>query len=185
MPHGHEAGLDLTSSLVRDHEVILRMLERLESKLEGWRSSNRVDDKSLNTFLDFAKTFIDKCHHGKEERCLFPCLERRGIPREYGPIGVMLHEHEQGRQIIRQIEQSLPNLGGPGPKHLEVIKLCESYIDLLRQHIEKENGVLFPMGESVTSEEDKSSTNMCYEHIESIEVGREVHERYERLTDSF
>ncbi len=185
MPYGHGSATDLTSSLRRDHEVILRMLRRLESKLDVWKSTNRVDRGSLREFLDFARTFIDRCHHGKEERCLFPCLERRGIPREGGPIGVMLYEHDLGRQLIRQIEDALKGLGQADNRHLEVIELCESYISLLRQHIEKEDNVLFPMGENVSSLEDRASTNSCYEQIESFEVGREVHEKYERLADSF
>ncbi|MEM2181389.1 MAG: hemerythrin domain-containing protein [Thermoproteota archaeon] len=185
MHHIHERGLDLTSSLIKDHEVILKMLERLEAKLGYWKSSKSIEYESLTTFLEFAKTFIDKCHHGKEERCLFPCLERRGIPREHGPIGVMLQEHEQGRQIVKQIERALKDLGEEEAKHLEITELCESYVELLKQHIAKENEVLFPMGESVTSMEDKTSTNTCYERVESAEVGHGVHEKYVKLADSF
>ena len=52
--------------------------------------------------------FADKCHHGKEEDVLFPELEKAGIARQGGPIGVMLHEHVSGREFIRRMSEALP-----------------------------------------------------------------------------
>ena len=40
---------------------------------------------AITKMVAFSKTFVDACHHGKEESCLFPCLEKKGIPREGGP----------------------------------------------------------------------------------------------------
>ncbi|MEM2651428.1 MAG: hemerythrin domain-containing protein, partial [Candidatus Caldarchaeum sp.] len=97
---------EFTQSLVRDHETILKAVNRLEERVEEWRRLNTVDVDSVKRFIEFARFFTDRCHHGKEERCLFPCMERRGIPREGGPIGVMLYEHELGRQLIKSLEQS-------------------------------------------------------------------------------
>jgi hemerythrin-like domain-containing protein len=57
--------------------------------------------------------------------------------------------------------------------------MCDEYVQLLRNHIAKENGVLFPMGESVAAEMDIAEVGGCYERIEEV-VGREVHERLER-----
>jgi hemerythrin-like domain-containing protein len=31
----------------------------------------------------------------------FPLLERRWIPREFAPIGVMLKEHDMGRNFVK------------------------------------------------------------------------------------
>lgn len=185
MEHSLGTRETLTSSLRRDHEVILKFLDKLEVRLNEWHRSGTIDPRQLRTFIDFAKTFTDKCHHGKEERCLFPCLERKGIPRENGPIGVMLYEHELGRQMIRSIELLLDALGAEKSAHEEIMRLCGSYIELLRQHIDKENGILFPMGEAVADEEDVERTNICYEHVEHVDVGHHVHERLKKLAEGF
>jgi hemerythrin-like domain-containing protein len=102
----------LTASLRRDHEVILRALERLEERVAEWERTGKVDPAVLRKFVEFARTFVDRCHHGKEERCLFPCLERRGIPGEGGPIGVMLYEHQLGRELVARLDEELRALEG-------------------------------------------------------------------------
>jgi hemerythrin-like domain-containing protein len=38
----------------------------------------------------------EPCHHAKEEKDLFPRMEGRGLPRQQGPLAVMLVEHELG-----------------------------------------------------------------------------------------
>jgi hemerythrin-like domain-containing protein len=64
-----------------------------------------------------------------------------------------------------------------------VLSACDEYIQLLRNHIAKENGVLFPMGESVVEMEDVAEVGGCYERVEEVEVGREAHERFERFVE--
>ncbi|MEM0375297.1 MAG: hemerythrin domain-containing protein [Nitrososphaerota archaeon] len=180
--HGEEH--PLTGSLMEDHEVILRALERLEERMREWRASGRVDPEPLRRFISFARTFIDRCHHGKEERCLFPCLERRGIPREGGPIGVMLYEHQVGRELVARLEGLLRALeSGDRGAAAGVLATCEEYVNLLRDHIRKENLVLFPMGESVARAGDAAEVGRCYENVEEVEVGHGVHERFRRVAD--
>ncbi|MEM2224611.1 MAG: hemerythrin domain-containing protein [Candidatus Caldarchaeum sp.] len=174
---------EFTQSLVRDHETILKAVNRLEERVEIWRRLNTVDVDSVKRFIEFARFFTDRCHHGKEERCLFPCMERRGIPREGGPIGVMLYEHELGRQLIKSLEQSAESYSKTGKGLENLLSICEDYVSLIRQHIEKENNILFPMAESVASDEDRNSTTNCYEKVESVEVGDETHRRLEKLAE--
>jgi len=164
--------------------VILRALERLEERVAEWKRTGRVDPAVLRRFVEFARTFIDQCHHGKEERCLFPCLERRGIPREGGPIGVMLYEHQLGRELVTRLDEGLRALEESEDRVVgAVLSTCDEYVQLLRNHIAKENGVLFPMGESVVEMEDIAEVGGYYERVEEVEVGREAHERLERFVE--
>ena len=121
-------------------------------------------------------------HHGKEEKCLFPCLVRLGIPEEGGPIGVMLAEHELMRGIISQLERSFNDYLSTGSGLENALSLCMDYIFQLRQHVDEENGVLFPMCENISGEDDpKKRTNECYECVEEIEVGHVLHEKLSRI----
>ena len=81
-----------TEELKHEHEVILLVLQGAERQaaLRAPKQGN------LNELLDFFANFIDRCHHAKEERYLFPKMEERGVPNQGGPIGVMLSEHEVG-----------------------------------------------------------------------------------------
>jgi hemerythrin-like domain-containing protein len=82
------------------------MLDATEEVARRIKSGATVTSETLSGLLEFFQIFADRCHHGKEEDCLFPLLERKGLPREGGPIGVMLHEHGQGRELIQKMRES-------------------------------------------------------------------------------
>lgn len=168
-----------TEELVRDHEVILGVLDGLEARLRDAQATGTLDPAFVREAVAFSQGFVDRCHHGKEEHCLFPCLERRGIRREGGPIGVMLAEHEMGRQLVRRIADAVGRYeegqGGLG----EVLDLAWQYVELLRAHIAKENEVLFPLGEAVLDVADDADVGRCYDGVEHQQGAGE----HQRLTE--
>ena len=172
-----------SGELVHEHEIILKVLEALENKVNESRRAKQIDMEFMRGLLEFSRLFIDRCHHGKEEKCLFPCLERRGIPREGGPIGVMLQEHEMGRAIVRRINALLDKYEQSSVSIDEVLDSCLEYIELLRQHIYKENNILFPMGDRVSMPDDIAETLRCYAEREA-ELGGGEHQRLEKLAES-
>ncbi len=152
-----------TQELVREHGVIESVLRALDLKLNEADRTGAVPVDFLRDVVRFSQSFVDRCHHGKEERCLFPCLEKRGIPKDGGPIGVMLQEHEMGRRLVQQIAERLDLYERGGADAGEVFEVCRMYVDLLRGHILKENHLLFPMGEQVMADQDDKRVQRCYE----------------------
>src|SRR3989337_494578 len=120
------------------------MLEVAEAVAIQRDRGETVPADSLSGLLEFFRLFADRCHHGKEEDLLFPLLEKKGLPRAGGPIGVMLHEHEQGRALVKQMADAAEAYGGgaaeAGGRWAEAAR---GYSFLLRQHIDKEKNVLF------------------------------------------
>ena len=104
-------------------------------------------------FLDAAdliKGFADGCHHKKEEGVLFEAMVGAGLPRQGGPIPVMLAEHEQGRAFTRGMRDAANRLAaGNGAPAADVVNDARGYAALLRQHMQKENGILFPLADQV------------------------------------
>ena len=90
-----------TEILSGEHRVIEQVLTCLERIAEQCAAEGRLDRTSAEQALEFFRNFADRCHHGKEEVHLFPALEAKGFPRDGGPTGVMLHEHDQGRAHVR------------------------------------------------------------------------------------
>lgn len=175
--HTHDTPI---SQLRAEHDVILRalaVLERLAGRLEQGQS---VDPAALSRLGEFFTTFVDRCHHGKEERYLFPMLELHGVPREGGPLGVMLHEHEQGRAYVQAIAAA-------GAGNGRLAGTIRGYAAMLRGHIDKENQVLFRMAEQVLPEEAQRELAQCFEAMEHSDIGEGTHERLladiERLED--
>lgn len=167
--HGHtHPPAGATAELRHDHEIILRALAIAERLGRALRAGAPVDRAGLAWLVDFFRTFADRCHHGKEEQHLFPALERRGIPRDGGPIGTMLHEHEEGRRLLRAMGSA---------DDAEVAAAIEGYATLLRAHIAKENDVLFMLAEQVLAEPEQTALARSFEAVEQEVVGPGVHER--------
>lgn len=169
-----------TEELVREHETILEALSGLERHLEAVATGGQLDPSYVRDLVTFSQGFVDRCHHGKEEHCLFPCLERRGVPREGGPIGVMLAEHEMGRQLVRRIAEAVDRYESGGAAAAEVVDLAREYVELLRAHIAKENEVLFPLGEAVLDTSDDADVGRCYDGVEHTQE-RGDHQRLTQL----
>lgn len=174
--------MTVTGELVREHQVIERVLQALERCVRQAEATGQVPVAKLRGIVTFSRSFIDRCHHGKEEQCLFPCLERLGVPREGGPIGVMLQEHEMGRRLVTQIAAALDGYEAGTAAAEAVLQPCRQYGELLGQHILKENTILFPMGEGLMTEQDRDENRRCF-HAREEALGPGEHRRLETLAE--
>ncbi len=173
-----------TRELKDEHGGIKVMLAILGKVCDRLEAGQRVEPKHIEEILEFLKVFVDKCHHAKEEDLLFPALEKAGIPREGGPIGMMLHEHQAGREFIRGMTQAAADMakGTPGAAKRFAAN-ARSYADLLLQHIEKEDNVLYPMAELRLPPEADGTLSAAFEKVEEERVGHGRHEAFHRMMD--
>jgi hemerythrin-like domain-containing protein len=172
-----------TEVLMEEHEVILRVLTALEKALTNIPDGKFNPDFFLDA-ADFIKNFADGCHHAKEEGVLFVEMEASGVPVKGGPIGVMLAEHEQGRQYTRQMREAAERWQAGDTSAIETVKVNGmGYVNLLRQHIQKENNILFPMADRVVPPGKQSVIWERFEQIEREETGKGVHVKYETLAE--
>jgi len=131
--------------LVKEHDSILKMIEITQTILNS-DDESKINLNHLEKIIDFVKNFADKYHHLKEEDVLFMEMEKHGMPREGGPIGVMLHEHDQGRAYIKLVEEGISKLKlGDSLAFKQVKDNLLNYCELLTTHIYKENNILYPM----------------------------------------
>ena len=79
----------------------------------------------------------------------------------------MLHEHTVGREYIKEIATTTEQFKSGNSETLQLIAdNLSSYINLLHNHIQKEENILFPMAEKVLPTQKQ---NEIYEHFERIE----------------
>jgi hemerythrin-like domain-containing protein len=160
------------ADLMNEHEAILSAIQILEKMMAAMEKATSVDKKDIQDFIGFLKEFADKCHHGKEEGLLFPAMIGAGIPDKGGPIGVMLAEHAQGRKFIRDMEESI----SMDVDRAKLAQAAGGYASLLRNHIQKENNVLFPMAERVLAETQLVKLYEGFEEHEEKVIGQGRHE---------
>lgn len=169
-----------TQDLRNEHGAILYVLQILDKMME---SDNRDSESQLRYYGElvyFLKIFADKCHHGKEENYLFKELVNKEITNEGGPVGVMLQEHAQGRDYIAQMSRSFDK------KNIEEFHIAAVlYRDLLRQHIEKENKVLFMMADKEINEQEQNLLFEQFEQHEEDVIGHGVHEKLHAMIDTW
>jgi len=171
-----------TEQLKGEHKGIKLMLNILEEVCNRLESHRKVDSKHLQQIIEFLTMFADKCHHGKEEDLLFPEMAKAGIPEDRGPIAVMLREHKQGRDYIRGMSEAIVKYR-KGDKNLssKIVKNARDYISLLRQHIDKEDNVLYPMADEQLSEDKQKELFDGFEKIEMERMGSGTHEKFHEL----
>lgn len=174
--------MQATEELVKEHEGIKLMLDILAAVAKRIEGGGAVPQKDLDGIAEFLSIFADKCHHGKEEDFLFPALEQAGVTREGGPIGVMLAEHAEGRKIISRLKDAFDAYGtGRSTAGKEISVAANEYVSLLSQHIDKENGVLFPMAEGRINEADDARLVERFEELERQRIGQGKHEQFHAM----
>jgi hemerythrin-like domain-containing protein len=167
-----------TDILYEEHRIITAALSCLQKIVEQAQASGKLKMNSANRALDFFKNFADGCHHAKEEDRLFVVMEERGIPREGGPIGVMLFEHDGGRDLVRGMAQCVEKASqGDAAALRQFAAHARDFIALLSNHIAKEDQVLFPMAAQVLDGNAADQLLSDFKNIEAM-AGGHRHREY-------
>ena len=173
-----------TASLRRDHDLIEKVIKAMESTIQLLNDGKQIPESILLPVIDFSKNFTDVCHHSKEENSLFPALEQAGMPRNMGPIAMMLIDHERSREIGKEMENSAKDyiLSGNSTK---LISDMQQYVEHITEHLWKENNRLFMMAEArlqyVAKKVDKELNDI--EELKLKETGK-TRKHYEQLAET-
>jgi hemerythrin-like domain-containing protein len=176
--------LKATEILMEEHRVIERALNALE---RATNRLNRGEEVYLRFFTGtgvFIRAFIDGCHHKKEEEGLFPILLANGLSMESGPVAIMLAEHEEGRRLAQGFRQATERFQAGDTRMRELlVQNAKAYINLIRQHIVKEDKVLFPMADQIIPASQQEQILEAFGKFDSDPSGEEMHEKYYGLAE--
>ncbi|MDO8601194.1 MAG: hemerythrin domain-containing protein [bacterium] len=137
-----------------NHKEILAKIDELEKAV-----SSAIDLDKVKEFLEFTESYAEP-HHHKEEEVLFPALEKKGIPREGGPIGVMLAEHEIKRGFVKELRRAVKE-----GKEDKIKENALAIVSLMRDHIFKEDNILYPCAKDALSAEEMAELGHQCEKI--------------------
>lgn len=178
--------MNAINDLVHEHEAVQLTLTILQRIIDDIDANGKIaNPEHLEQLFDFFSTFVDSCHHSKEEEFLFPALEEAGVSREGGPVGVMLNEHQRGRELVAAMKTAvtMSMKGDPGAA-LVLRRSANAYITLLRFHIEKENNVLFPLALTHLPATKLAQLKDGFDRIETEKIGMGRHEAYHKMIDA-
>jgi hemerythrin-like domain-containing protein len=160
-----------TQDLINEHEAILHVLKIVDQLMSSDKAGDDEILKFGNELVYFLQIFADKCHHGKEEDFLFAEIIKEGISEEDDLIGILLQEHQKGREYISRMRASLESKDVNQFESSAIL-----YRDLLRGHIEKENDVLFKLADELLGESQQEALFDKFENHEETVIGHGVHE---------
>lgn len=173
-----------TQILRNEHEVILRGLHVLESLCDQIESGSVVSPEKMEVMIEFFRLYADRCHHGKEEDLLFPAMEAKGVQREGGPLGCMVHEHETNRMLVRRMSEAVAELRvGNSEAAREWAAAAREYAYGLDQHIYKENYILFVMAERIFTADEEPAMLWRFQAVDKDKIGLDEIKRLEKIVE--
>ena len=148
--------------LSEEHKKILKVIDALLNECDSLKNGKEINKAFFIGAIDFIKNFADKFHHAKEEDILFKefnkCANRGGV--HCNPIEQMINEHNEGRNYVKKMEESLNKNGKE-----RVVENARGYAQLLRDHIFKEDNILYPMVDQISGNREKDIILNKFEEI--------------------
>ena len=164
--------------LMQEHRVIEEMLDALETAASRLEHAEAVRPGFFIDAAEFIRDFADGCHHRKEEGVLFGAMIDAGAPAGGGAIEMMLEEHEEARRYTRAMRDAAVRFErGDAVARADIVANAKRYVALLREHIAKEDEMLFPLASELIPPEREVEILERFEGIEADESGGGAHAR--------
>lgn len=120
--------------LVDEHIVIKKWLDLIPDVLETIDIGSNVGERLILDSLDFVRFYADKFHHAKEEDILFGYTDKN-----LDIIKTILRDHETARSHVKAISEAVKS-----KDRGDIVRHLSAYRDLLKEHIKKEDEILYP-----------------------------------------
>lgn len=173
-----------TAALRDEHELILKVLNRLDEMLAEEKRGGELDFDKFESCITFFRLFTDAFHHVKEEDLLFPELAKEGLSTEAGPLASMLEDHAQGREYVGEMVAEFEAArAGDEQAGRYLREAAQGYIDLLVDHISREEASVFTMAEDMITGSACSTLCSQYDEVCSMQFEGKTKEDLERLAE--
>jgi len=176
---------DITQRLKDEHQLILRMLTLLEKNTRLTEQGAFKDYQFYLDGVDFIRNYADRFHHAKEEDILFEALIVNGMPRANSPVAAMLMEHDLGRGFVKGMEEATTKaLNGATDQDEVIVIAARGYLELLRDHISKEDEILYPLAERVLPDSMREGILAGYQKAEQ-QAAKGLEEHYRAVVEKY
>jgi hemerythrin-like domain-containing protein len=176
--------MDITRMMVEEHQLILRMIALVEHNTRLMEEGRFRNWQFFLDAVDFIRTYADRFHHAKEEDVLFVALVENGMPAKNSPIEAMHMEHDQGRALVRDLEEAARHaLAGENDSIPLIADNARGYATLLRAHIDKEDHILYPLAERILPAAVRPAMLDAYAAAEAL--CPQLAARYRQLVENY
>ncbi len=157
--------------LIDEHKNILKVIKSLLEQCSKNEKGGEMNADFYRSAVDFIRNYADKFHHAKEEDILFAELNKDSANLHCNPTQQMLYEHDLGRQFVKELQTGLDQ-----DDPAKALAGAKGYANLLKDHIFKEDNILYPMADEALSDKIKD------EMLEKFEkIGKEYAEANKKI----
>ncbi|MGE0568372.1 MAG: hemerythrin domain-containing protein [Bacteroidia bacterium] len=135
--------------LFEEHEIILSAIEVAKQTDKLLAKDEIAYQKIVRQLIHFFRVYADQFHHYKEEKILFPEMNKKNELLEDGVIKEMFEHHEDFRNMIKSIENFLEK-----KEYMRAQQQLHIYIEVLLDHIAVENDEVFQMAETLFDKDE-------------------------------
>jgi hemerythrin-like domain-containing protein len=140
---------DPVKVLFQEHEVILTAIDIAKQADKFHIKGEAAYLNVVSSLINFFQSYADKYHHYKEEKILFPEMNKKNELLEEGVIKEMLENHEDFRDMIKSIEAFLNK-----KDYMRAQQQLNIYTEALLDHIAVENDEVFQMAKSLFDKDE-------------------------------
>ncbi len=170
------------AALNTDHRHFARILRLMSARFDAFHRGEDIDYELIRDAMFYMTQYPDRVHHPREDLVFKRLIELAPETRE--AVEAQLAEHEElirsGAALHETLEQVLSD--EPVPRD-RVEATARGYIDLLREHMIREEAQLLPMAERLLGDADWAAIDAELDaHVDPI-FGDLGEQRYRNLID--
>jgi hemerythrin-like domain-containing protein len=164
-------------TIIRDEHrsisVILHGMEYLVQRIRARR--NKVDPRVFHAMLYYLDTFSERMHHPKEDQYLFKAMRERSAEADT-LIADLEDDHARGEDALRRLAQCLIRYEEGGEQEFPAFEReVENFVRNYRDHMRKEEDLLFPLAQKVLTVADWSKIDIAFgENRDPLALGRDT-----------
>lgn len=153
--------------LFDEHEIIISAIDIAKRADKLIAKDEVAYEKLIRDLINFFKVYADQYHHYKEEKILFPEMSKKNELLEGGVIKEMFENHEDFRNLIKEIETFLDK-----KDYIQAQQQLHKYTEALLDHIAVENDEVFQMAESIFDNDELEKIYFRFQDSD-FEVGEQ------------
>jgi hemerythrin-like domain-containing protein len=174
-----------TEDLKYEHKAITLMLNVMSNISKSIKDKKVFYTNDVEKIIEFLFVYVDKCHRNKEEAVFYPALLMTEYPADKMPVGIIINEHSMGKGYLDEILCCVENCKIGSTFSCErIADSIANYVQLIQNHIEKEENDYFPEANKALSNEAQHEISRQFKHIDDEFMGLGIHNRYDELLRS-
>lgn len=175
--------VEIINILRREHADMAKLLDVLDRQIDLIERRVRVNRELIGDVLDYFRGYPVLCHHPKED-LLYGKLRRVADAPLLVLVGDLVAQHGELDRLLRDCEAALDNLlPARGSRPDRFVAVLRHFVVHYRDHLEREDEVLFPAALNLIAEEDWAEIDRQALEFEDPLFGKNFDARFAALRE--